>query len=271
MLRPGGRMLLSTHGMFIYHPDPVDYWRWTCAGLRHVVEEAGFRVVRFEGVIGLLATGLQFVQDATYYHLPRPLRPVYAFVMQSLVALADRLQAQAAGTSTRRSTPWWPRSRDARVVRGGGRLRPPQRGDAALGDRAQRRPAGCTCTTCTAPTSLRSPNGCCAGCWTSAEPRVTFLDIADERVDGTADRGLHRQGHVVPAVPARAAPRRRPGAAPGRRPDRGRRPASLCGRPTSATTTWARSRTCSWTTTYTGRASSGWTGRRPTSTRGCCS
>ncbi|HYI38557.1 MAG TPA: methyltransferase domain-containing protein [Thermoleophilaceae bacterium] len=96
VLRPGGRMLLSTHGMFIYHPDPVDYWRWTCAGLRHVIEEAGFRVARFEGVIGLLATGLQFVQDATYYHLPRPLRPVYAFVMQSLVALADRLQAQAA-------------------------------------------------------------------------------------------------------------------------------------------------------------------------------
>lgn len=96
LLRPGGRLLLSTHGMFIYHPDPIDYWRWTCAGLRHVVEEAGFSIVRFEGIIGLVATGIQFVQDATYYHLPRRLRPVYAFVMQSAIVLADRIQKQGS-------------------------------------------------------------------------------------------------------------------------------------------------------------------------------
>lgn len=96
VLRPGGRLLLSTHGVFVYHPDPVDYWRWTCAGLRHVVEEAGFTIVRFEGIIGLVATGIQLIQDATYYRLPRALRPVYALVMQSLARLADRLQSQAS-------------------------------------------------------------------------------------------------------------------------------------------------------------------------------
>lgn len=96
VLRPGGRMLLSTHGMFIYHPDPVDYWRWTCAGLEHVVEGAGFTIVRFEGIIGLIATGLQFVQDATYYHFPRALRPVFALLMQGLVTAADRVQKQAS-------------------------------------------------------------------------------------------------------------------------------------------------------------------------------
>jgi SAM-dependent methyltransferase len=91
-LRPGGRLLLSTHGVFIYHPDPDDYWRWTCAGLRRVVGEAGFEVERFEGVIGLLATGLQLTQDSIYWRLPRLLRPGFAFFMQSLIALADRLQ-----------------------------------------------------------------------------------------------------------------------------------------------------------------------------------
>jgi len=96
VLRPGGRMLLSTHGMFVYHPDPVDYWRWTCAGLRHVVEDAGFKVIRFEGIIGLVATGLQFVQDGMYYSFPKPLRPVFAFVMQGLVVLADRFQRQSS-------------------------------------------------------------------------------------------------------------------------------------------------------------------------------
>jgi SAM-dependent methyltransferase len=93
VLKPGGRLLLSTHGVFIYHPDPVDYWRWTCAGLQRQVEAAGFDVVRFEGMFGLVATGLQTVQDATYYHLPRLIRPAYALVMQALIALADRIQS----------------------------------------------------------------------------------------------------------------------------------------------------------------------------------
>jgi SAM-dependent methyltransferase len=90
VLRPGGRLLLSTHGTFVYHPDPDDYWRWTCAGLRKVVEEAGLEVVRFEGIIGLLPTGLQLVQDAIYWHLPRLLRAPFALVMQALISLSDR-------------------------------------------------------------------------------------------------------------------------------------------------------------------------------------
>jgi SAM-dependent methyltransferase len=91
VLKPGGELLLSTHGMMVYHPDPVDYWRWTGAGLRRAVEDAGFEVVRLEGIMGLAATGLQFVQDAIWWRLPRRVRAVFAFVMQKLVTLADRL------------------------------------------------------------------------------------------------------------------------------------------------------------------------------------
>jgi SAM-dependent methyltransferase len=92
VLRPEGRMLLSTHGIMVYHPDPDDYWRWTCAGLRRAVTDAGFEVVRFEGIMGLGASGLQLFQDAAYGRLPRPLRPVFALVVQSLIALVDRFQ-----------------------------------------------------------------------------------------------------------------------------------------------------------------------------------
>jgi SAM-dependent methyltransferase len=91
VLRPGGRLLVSTHGVFVYHPDPDDYWRWTCAGLRREVESAGFEVVRFEGIIGLLPTGLQLVQDAIYWKIPRLMRAPFALVMQTLVAWSDRL------------------------------------------------------------------------------------------------------------------------------------------------------------------------------------
>jgi SAM-dependent methyltransferase len=96
VLRPGGRLLLSTHGVFVYHPDPVDFWRWTCAGLRREVERAGFEVAHFEGIIGLAATGLQSVQDAIYYRVPAPLRPVLALIFQSAMRLADRFESQAS-------------------------------------------------------------------------------------------------------------------------------------------------------------------------------
>jgi SAM-dependent methyltransferase len=43
-LRPGGTLVLSTHGMFEEHGCPHDYWRWTGFGLRRAVEDAGFHV-----------------------------------------------------------------------------------------------------------------------------------------------------------------------------------------------------------------------------------
>jgi SAM-dependent methyltransferase len=36
--KPGGRVLASTHGVQVYHPSPVDYWRWTHEGLRRLFE-----------------------------------------------------------------------------------------------------------------------------------------------------------------------------------------------------------------------------------------
>ena len=36
---PGGRVLASTHGVQVYHPSPVDYWRWTHAGLERLFRQ----------------------------------------------------------------------------------------------------------------------------------------------------------------------------------------------------------------------------------------
>jgi SAM-dependent methyltransferase len=41
VLAPGGVALVSTHGVFVYHPDPVDYWRWTVAGLAELFRSSG--------------------------------------------------------------------------------------------------------------------------------------------------------------------------------------------------------------------------------------
>jgi SAM-dependent methyltransferase len=96
VLRPGGRLLLSTHGVFVYHPDPVDYWRWTCAGLERQLREAGFEIVRSEGIIGLAATGLQLVQDAVQHRLPRRGQQLLALVNQSLIRFVDRRTSDAS-------------------------------------------------------------------------------------------------------------------------------------------------------------------------------
>jgi len=34
--KPGGRVLASTHGVFVYHPAPNDLWRWTHEGLERL-------------------------------------------------------------------------------------------------------------------------------------------------------------------------------------------------------------------------------------------
>jgi SAM-dependent methyltransferase len=38
---PGGRVLASTHGAMVYHPNPVDLWRWTHAGLERLFGTSG--------------------------------------------------------------------------------------------------------------------------------------------------------------------------------------------------------------------------------------
>jgi SAM-dependent methyltransferase len=39
--RPGGRVLASTHGVFVYHPAPNDLWRWTHTGLERLFRDNG--------------------------------------------------------------------------------------------------------------------------------------------------------------------------------------------------------------------------------------
>jgi SAM-dependent methyltransferase len=55
VLKPGGSLLLSTHGSWFYHPHPGDYRRWTREGLQREVEAHGFRLVEMRSVVGPLA------------------------------------------------------------------------------------------------------------------------------------------------------------------------------------------------------------------------
>ena len=59
LLRPGGYLLLSTHGVWPYHPHPGDYHRWTSQGLRSEIEQARFAVRELTPVLTGWATTLQ--------------------------------------------------------------------------------------------------------------------------------------------------------------------------------------------------------------------
>lgn len=55
LLEPGGWLLLSTHGVWPYHPHPTDFRRWTRDGLRAELESRGLEIVAFRGLLGPLA------------------------------------------------------------------------------------------------------------------------------------------------------------------------------------------------------------------------
>ena len=94
LLRPGGWLILSTHGIWIYHPCPLDLWRWTGAGLQRVLQVAGYGIEQFEGIVGLMPAGLHLIQDHVYKRFALRKRwfgKVFVWLMQSLIAATDRL------------------------------------------------------------------------------------------------------------------------------------------------------------------------------------
>jgi SAM-dependent methyltransferase len=96
LLKPGGLLFLSTHGYWMYHPDPTDFWRWTHAGLRAEIERAHFRIEFVRGVMNLSASGLQLFQDGFSAHLPRLLRPLFFWLNNRLMAIMDKLGSAEA-------------------------------------------------------------------------------------------------------------------------------------------------------------------------------
>jgi len=95
VLKDDGLLILSTHGYWMYHPDPMDLWRWTGAGLRHLLAESGFSVTHVAGVMGLAASGMQLLQDGLLRHwhwgqrLPLPLRRTTTVLFQSAMEAVD--------------------------------------------------------------------------------------------------------------------------------------------------------------------------------------
>jgi len=91
VLKPGGSLLLSTHGSWFYHPHPGDYRRWTREGLRREVEARGFRLIDMHAVVGPLAW-TTVLRSYGYAYALRPI-PLAGPVLCASAALLANLLA----------------------------------------------------------------------------------------------------------------------------------------------------------------------------------
>jgi SAM-dependent methyltransferase len=97
VLKPGGALVLSTHGTWLYHPHPEDHRRWTRQGLIADMAVNGFMVSECAAVAGPLAwttvlrlTGFCFVLKRIPL-IGYPIAAVLAAIMNARAYVEDAL------------------------------------------------------------------------------------------------------------------------------------------------------------------------------------
>jgi SAM-dependent methyltransferase len=86
LLSPEGRLIISTHGTWLYHPHPTDFRRWTRAGLCRELAERGFDLEHVQAVVGPLAWTTQF-RALAYHHVLSKFGPLGRFLAGAICAL----------------------------------------------------------------------------------------------------------------------------------------------------------------------------------------
>jgi SAM-dependent methyltransferase len=103
---PGGRVLLSTHGVMTYHPSPTDYWRWTHAGLEKLFVDNGVwasvRVTPASGTTACLGMLLAMYLDLAFRRvrlglLAKPLVVAINLGAGAVDGISSRLREPGAG------------------------------------------------------------------------------------------------------------------------------------------------------------------------------
>lgn len=94
VLKAGGVLIVSTHGMYRYHPDPVDYWRWTRTGLELEIARVGFQVLRTRSVFRMPSVAVMFWQNSTEYYVPKFLRRLYVEFCQQIIGMLERIPSR---------------------------------------------------------------------------------------------------------------------------------------------------------------------------------
>jgi SAM-dependent methyltransferase len=97
VLRPGGHTFVTTHGIWPFHPYPVDLWRWTQQGLESLVADTPGLVLRelvpHRGTASALALLLNYYVDVvTRRRMLAPVRWSMVAALNSVGLAGDRVR-----------------------------------------------------------------------------------------------------------------------------------------------------------------------------------
>ncbi len=107
LLRPGGNLLLTTHGLFPEHGCPFDFQRWTADGLVRAARTAGFDIVSAGKLTAGVRGSIQLLHHCVWGLRPGPAQRVWGVILGGvrklhgwvgvplLNLLADRFPSQA--------------------------------------------------------------------------------------------------------------------------------------------------------------------------------
>ncbi|MDA2918201.1 class I SAM-dependent methyltransferase [Desulfobacterota bacterium AH_259_B03_O07] len=93
LLKPGGLIILSTHGYWCYHPSPTDFWRWTGPGIKKTIENACFKTIECQGIMSIIPSAIQLIQLALENKVNkfRPISVCFYFFMQLFIQFLDNV------------------------------------------------------------------------------------------------------------------------------------------------------------------------------------
>lgn len=90
ILRPGGQLILTTHGMFEEHGRPYDFHRWTSRGLENLLSRARFQIAESCKLTTELRAFVQLNnQMILHFRCPeRPLLHIFLAIIRKLYGTA---------------------------------------------------------------------------------------------------------------------------------------------------------------------------------------
>jgi SAM-dependent methyltransferase len=86
VLSTGGVLYLQAPFVIGYHPGPEDYWRFSRAGMRRLVEQAGLECARVEPAVGA-GTGLYRILVEFFAALPARILPALYLPSKALASV----------------------------------------------------------------------------------------------------------------------------------------------------------------------------------------
>ena len=90
LLRPGGHLLLTTHGVMFYHPHPTDLWRWTAEGLTDITTRAGLAPASISPLLGAVPLGMWLVMMNLQIKMLPGLRHIFVSLFNLAIRWANR-------------------------------------------------------------------------------------------------------------------------------------------------------------------------------------